>query len=291
MCQSLEDCLVSRIGFRVFLVVVGSILAAVITINVHYVLFRQPTMAPESAPSPDLNGAVSSAVVRDYGTKIPDPQLYLHNRTKVLIWSDDDGVFFAQLSRQIIYLRTAKRGCSVLNRCAFSSDKRKFDRADAVIVASKNSTSLRNLAQAFDVGSKIWTLLLPDPSYHSAFIETVGSVQKFDSLVSYLPNSTFPLVRIRFEPRTRDAHFSPGPTKSTLLGISQERAELLAQSHRSSHKRHDVGSSLARKHKRETGYGRRVVATILDECHSPGNRESYIDELRKTEPGRPRSCH
>ena len=291
MCQSLEDCLVSRIGFRVFLVVVGSILAAVITINVHYVLFRQPTMAPESAPRPDLNGAVSSAVVRDYGTKIPDPQLYLHNRTKVLIWSDDDGVFFAQLSRQIIYLRTAKRGCSVLNRCAFSSDKRKFDRADAVIVASKNSTSLRNLAQAFDVGSKIWTLLLPDPSYHSAFIETVGSVQKFDSLVSYLPNSTFPLVRIRFEPRTRDAHFSPGPTKSTLLGISQERAELLAQSHRSSHKRHDVGSSLARKHKRETGYGRRVVATILDECHSPGNRESYIDEMRKTEPGEPRSCH
>jgi len=45
MCQSLEDCLVSRIGFRIFLVVVGTLLAAILTVNVHYVVFRQPDVA------------------------------------------------------------------------------------------------------------------------------------------------------------------------------------------------------------------------------------------------------
>ena len=28
---------------------------------------------------------------------------------------------------------------------------------------------------------------------------------------------------------------------------------------------------------------RRLVATILDECHTPGNRERYIEEMRKAD--------
>ena len=70
----------------------------------------------------------------------------------------------------------------MLNDCAFSSDKRKFDRADVVLVAAKNSSSLKGLIPAFSVGYKIWSLLLPDPSYHSAFIENIADVKKFDDL-------------------------------------------------------------------------------------------------------------
>ena len=119
MCQSLEDCLVSRIGFRVFLVVIGSILAAVLTINVHYVVFRQQSMTSSDNNNNDdvakFDGAVSSAVVTGHVSILSD-HLSSHNRTKILIWSDDDGLFFAQLSKQIIYLRSARGGCPLLNQ-------------------------------------------------------------------------------------------------------------------------------------------------------------------------------
>ena len=77
-----------------------------------------------------------------------------------------------------------------------------------------------------EAGSKIWSLLLQDPSYHTAFLEASGDVKKFDTLVSYLPNSTFPLIEIKFESKSskhESAIFSPDPTKSTLLGLSGEK--------------------------------------------------------------------
>ena len=130
MCQSLEDCLVSRIGFRIFLVVVGTILAAVLTINVHYVVFRQPTLHSSDAVLKTTldGGAVSSAIVHGHMSDVSD-HLSVHNRTKVLIWSDHDGHFFGQLSKQIVYLRSVRGGCPSLNRCAFSSDKKKLSQA------------------------------------------------------------------------------------------------------------------------------------------------------------------
>ena len=89
MCQSLEDCLVSRIGFRVFLVVIGTILVAVLTINVHYVAFRQQTTAETDDGAKivevgGLDGAVSSAVVTGHVPVVSDH--LSHNRTKILIW-------------------------------------------------------------------------------------------------------------------------------------------------------------------------------------------------------------
>ena len=89
MCQSLEDCLVSRIGFRVFLVVIGTILVAVLTINVHYVAFRQQKTAETDDNAKigevgGLDGAVSSAVVTGHVTVVSDH--LSHNRTKILIW-------------------------------------------------------------------------------------------------------------------------------------------------------------------------------------------------------------
>ena len=141
MCQSLEDCLVSRIGFRVFLAVIGSILVAVLTLNIHYVVFRQTTRQNDNVAKSfhnvaGLDGAVSSAVVTGHTDQVvgADVHLLSHNRTKILIWTDDDGIFFAQLSRQIIYLRSTKGGCPSLNACAFSNDKQKLVRADAVLV-------------------------------------------------------------------------------------------------------------------------------------------------------------
>ena len=133
MCQSLEDCLVSRIGFRVFLVAIGSILVAVLTINVHYVVFRQQTTHSNDDISKTTldGGAVSSAVVHGHMSVVSD-QLSVHNRTKILIWSDRDGHFFGQLSKQIVYLRSVRGGCPSLNQCAFSSDKKKFSQAGQI---------------------------------------------------------------------------------------------------------------------------------------------------------------
>ena len=38
------------------------------------------------------------------------------------------------------------------------------------------------------------------------------------------------------------------------------------------------------RRKRDTSTDRRrLVATILDECHTPGNRELYIEEMRKAD--------
>ncbi len=89
-------------------------------------------------------------------------------------------------------------------------------------MAAKNATSLAQLpiSGGEEIRSKFWSLLLQDPSYHSAFLEASGDVKRFDSVVSYLPNSTFPLIEIKFESKTKEAFFSPGPTKSTLLGLS-----------------------------------------------------------------------
>ena len=133
--------------------------------------------------------------------------------------------------------------------------------------------------------SKIWGLVLPDPSYHSAFVETFeGDVKKFDSLISYLPNSTFPLVEIKFESNKRDSAFPPppsGPTKSALLGLEKRDLEL---SPTPKHRKSEKISKFPKfsKTKRDTNQ-RRLVATIMDECETAGNRESYISEMKKSD--------
>jgi hypothetical protein len=148
---------------------------------------------------------------------------------------------------------------------------------DVVLVASKNLSSLQNFPDSEN--SKIWGLVLPDPSYHSAFVETFeGNLKTFDSLISYLPNSTFPLVEVKFESKKRDSLFPPppsGPTKSTLHGL--EKRDLgPTTKHRKSAK------NKLTKTKRDTNQ-RRLVATIMDECESAGNRESYISEMKKSD--------
>lgn len=286
MCQSVEDCLVSRIGFRVFLTIVGSLLSAVVFINIHYVLSRysEDLLRDGSGGGGSLSGldgAVSSAVVTDLDSRQVVPlninnNRIQSNRTKVLIWTDDEGHFFNQLSKQIIYLRsTPRNGCASLSQCAFSSDKWKLSRADAVLVAAKNTSTLKQLPifgpiVSSDIDNKLWTLFLKDPTYHEAFLDMQGDPKKFDFLVSYLPNSTFPLVRIHFESKGRDAVFATGPTKSTIFG----NAALAMHEHHKSQesKRHqprrykipDRDPISSERHKRETEpENKRIVATII----------------------------
>lgn len=209
MCQAVEDCLVSRIGFRVFITLIGSVVFTVILINANYVLsnysFHSDGEPIVHTPLHGLDEAVSSAVVTDIDSR-HETNFVSHSRTNVLIWTDDASHFFNELSREIIHLRTSKNGCGSLQQCAFSNDKRKLTRADAVIVAAKNVSTLEQLPifdtlTSKDISSKLWILLLHNPTYHASFLDSLGDPSKFDLLVSYLPNSTLPLAKIKFQPK------------------------------------------------------------------------------------------
>jgi len=268
---------VSRIGFRIFLTIIGSLLAALVFINLHYVYLKQSNDVSRDTVARSLSaldGVISSAVVTDLDNshvEVPGVRLQ-HNRTKVLVWTDDDGQFFAQLSKQIIYLRTTPRnGCASLTQCAFSSDKWKLPRADAVIVAAKNTSTLLHLpifesVISTDIGSKLWTLLLKDPSYHEAFLNSLSNPNKFDFLVSYLPNSTFPLVKVHFEAKSQEAGiFVSLPTSSTShekhlnLNLPKPRYHHFHQ-HKVPEK--DV-FSLKRSKRESDTENKRIVATII----------------------------
>ena len=98
-------------------------------------------------------------------------------------------------------------------------------------------------------------------------------------------------MQIKFESISKDANFSPGPTKSTLLGLPNEKRDThKTHRHKPSHKKHhdhdhdhEALPKMSHKTKRESNPDRRVVATILDECETPGNREAYIEEMRKAD--------
>lgn len=229
MCHSIEDCLVSKIGFRLFITIIGLIVCSVIFINAHYALSGQP-VTPEVTPSESrtfsgLNQAISSAIVRDtepHHVTIGND----NHRTNILFWTDDHtGNFFNRLSKEIVYLRHAKNGCSSLQHCAFSSDQKKLLQADAVVVAAKNLSTLDKLPiletkTLPGMRPKLWTLLFQDPSYHEAFIKAQADPSKFDILVSYLPNSTLPLAKVKFQ--TKEGVFGLQP-KQKLLKYSPKK--------------------------------------------------------------------
>ena len=164
------------------------------------------------------------------------------NHSRILVWTDDDDqdMFSLVLSRRLDYLR--EKQCPVLNECTFTFQKKGHE-ADTVVIASK-----RHFPYGGKESGKTWTLILPDPDYHRAWLRH-GSKRQIDLklLISYLPNSSFPMVRANF--RKKKQRMSQ--VKRGQKGETGDNSEL------------------------------RLAATILNECETEGQREEYIKALQK----------
>ena len=71
-------------------------------------------------------------------------------------------------------------------------------KADIVVIASK-----RHFPYGGSKSGKTWTLILPDPDYHRAWLRN-GSKRQLELklLISYLPSATWPLIKATFLDRS-----------------------------------------------------------------------------------------
>ena len=245
MCQRLEDCLVSRLGFRVFLVSALTIVTIAIALNIK---FLAQNKANNQRP-------------QEYKKSLA--------KTKVLIM--DQGRFYAHLSQRIQFLRANQ--CPILNKCAFASHPEKIAKADAVVVVGGGgSTSLKTLLNstlssqtanslATDlINQKIWVKLIRDPNDR----RQDNNQDSYHHIISYLPGADVPLIEYSLSDQSQHDLFKStndwqikNRTSQTQTGVTSSR---------------DSNSVLKRE---------RLVATIVNQCKTRGNREGYIEALKE----------
>ena len=103
-------------------------------------------------------------------------------------------MFSLVLKRRLTFLKA--NICPILEECTFHLDKREpHDNADTVVIASK-----RRFPYGGKESGKTWTLILPDPDYHRAWLRH-GSKRQLDLklLISYLPSANWPLIKATFK--------------------------------------------------------------------------------------------
>ena len=151
MCQKVEDCLLSKLGFRLFITVVFIIIVIVLSLNIRFLtrsnenIIGNELFSKIKDLSKDQRGSPLFSSNQRHGTNgiaISN----LNAKTKILIWmtnfeetEDARSSFYAEFSHRIRRLR--RNVCPILNECSFASHKRKIHKADAVVMLRTNNVS------------------------------------------------------------------------------------------------------------------------------------------------------
>lgn len=151
MCQKVEDCLLSKLGFRLFITVVFIIIVIVLSLNIQFLtrsnenIIGNELFSKIKELSKDQRGSPLFSSNQRHGTN--DIAISnLDTKTKILIWmtnfEETEGArssFYAEFSHRVRRLR--KNECPILNECSFASHKRKLHKADAVVILRTNNVS------------------------------------------------------------------------------------------------------------------------------------------------------
>ena len=215
MCKKIEDWLVSRMGFRIFMIAVIVVIAVAVAINVHFLISRGDDVDVtdwtriHSSDKWTSSLAVSPKIINGA------------DKTKILIWDPPTGSsslhtsrFFNHFAQRVHFLRQEQ--CPVLKECAFASHKGKLSKADAVVVVGGRKNSLEELLNAtlkFGGRSnritstkelleqKFVARLVRDPVDRRRLTNGLNNDANF--IISYLPGSEIPLIEYKFEIRNR----------------------------------------------------------------------------------------
>ena len=96
-------------------------------------------------------------------------------------------------------------------------------KADIVVIASK-----RHFPYGGSKSGKTWTLILPDPDYHRAWLRN-GSKRQLELklLISYLPSATWPLIKATFLDRSStNSDEAADATEAALVATAKSRKVL-----------------------------------------------------------------
>ena len=151
MCQKVEDCLLSKLGFRLFITVVFIIIVIVLSLNIQFLtrsnenIIENELFSKIKDLSKDQRGSSLFSSNQRHGTN-EIAISNLNSKTKILIWmtnfeetEDTRSSFYAEFSHRIRRLR--RNECPILNECSFASHKRKLHKADAVVILRTNNVS------------------------------------------------------------------------------------------------------------------------------------------------------
>ena len=92
-----------------------------------------------------------------------------------------------------------------------------------MVIASK-----RHFPYGGSKSGKTWTLILPDPDYHRAWLRN-GSKRQLELklLISYLPSATWPLIKATFLDRSStNSDEAAAATEAALVATAKSRKVL-----------------------------------------------------------------
>ena len=229
MCQKIEDCLLSKIGFRIFISVVFTIVIFALLLNFQILTGSK------------VNSVIEDTILKKIKETKKDDRRFNHfsfynkqnregqnftltEKTKILLWMKSSKVeensFYSEFSHRVHRLR--RNECPILNECIFASNKNKFHKADAVVIVGdgyqRNQTNDEFLASIekddyyfnrihfndnnnHKTKNKIWSLLIQDPFDQrnkeklTQLIARKFGISEIKYLISYMPDADIPLIQ------------------------------------------------------------------------------------------------
>eukprot|EP00092_Neocalanus_flemingeri_P034527 GFUD01037545.1.p1 GENE.GFUD01037545.1~~GFUD01037545.1.p1 ORF type:complete len:292 (+),score=15.12 GFUD01037545.1:74-949(+) len=291
MCRKLEDCLVTRTGFRVFVITVVVVIVAAIGLNLSYKFLL------ETPENPSNNEALLAA----------DGERNKRTDHHVLLWTPLQGSWSHWWTETNLGAasRLQKSNCPQLTKCSFSSDRNSLNNSNLVIY-SYSDIDLTDMPPKYAAGQK-WGLFLPKPTARHTGKVWSQFLPMFDVLISYFPNSNIQMYQgkiisyqqshtakyndsisaehshyeVKFRKLFREIMDKASKGSDTvqrhigdLSAVSEEAQNEDVQMRTKRHHKH-FGPKVKeghRKRRRAFQYDSRLVATIIDDCHTDSNR-------------------
>ena len=264
MCQKIEDCLLSKIGFRIFISVVFTIVVFALLLNFQILTGSK------------VNSVIEDTLLKKIKETRKDDKRFNHfsfynkqnregqnstliEKTKILLWMKsskiDEKSFYSEFSHRVHRLR--RNECPILNECIFASNKNKFHKADAVVIVGdgyhRNQTNDEFIASTetdnyyFErihfnsnnsnkTKTKIWSLLIQDPfdqRNKEKLIQLIASkfgISEIKYLISYMPDADIPLIqfsliRKMLKEKIRDLKGKERLSTSPLAAVRIDKVE------------------------------------------------------------------
>ena len=201
MCQKIEDCLLSKIGFRIFISVVFVIIIIAFILNFQFLtsskhttdigneVFRKIKDLQKDERKPSNRFSNNK---QDHSNSV---NTHVGRKTKILIWMTNfnepesfESPFYSEFSHRVRQLRHKK--CPILKECAFASHRDKLYKADAVVIVREEHTSSKE-DNLFNTGSKKEHTILDNTFLYESKSQNINKSKMKDKIWALLVKNPF----------------------------------------------------------------------------------------------------
>ena len=154
MCQKIEDCLLSKIGFRVFLCAVFFIVFIVLLLNFQFLTSTKQTTdigneLLSKIKDTQVDERESTSVlsnIKNSHNNIVNKNFKMKTKILILMTAFDETKgsrtsFYSEFSHRVRELR--RKECPILKECSFTSHRDKLSKADGVVVVGSKNVSTK----------------------------------------------------------------------------------------------------------------------------------------------------